>query len=100
MSILFGLAVVAVIAWVLLGPPASRLTIRVRRGEVQLRGAVPEARRRDLLEFFGSSFPAAGDFTVRILEPRLGRRPGFRITGDLTPGEVQQIRNYLHQFPI
>jgi hypothetical protein len=91
-------ALLPALAWHLglLGLGADFVIGRRRGGRVVIRGHIPRARYAEIREFFGRDLTTAGTLTI------LGTwSPGgalrLRGLGRLTPGERQQVRNFLRE---
>lgn len=72
----------------------SDLTLVYQRGELKVRGTLAPARANDVRAFFRRELKPSGKVTVRVDGPR-GRTPKIRVSGALSRGEVQRIRNAL-----
>jgi hypothetical protein len=72
---------------------SADFTIRLRRGQVDFEGKVPQAARPGLTEFLTTDLGPIGD--VAILGSWRGRRLRLWFHGSLTDGQKQRIRNLL-----
>ena len=87
------LTVMGGICWSLLVAPAEYV-IRYSRGLVRFDGKFPASRRAEVEEFFKREFAGHGRIKVSAVRvPKRGLR--FVIRGKMTPGDRQQIRNFL-----
>lgn len=90
----------ALLAWRLLSAGVGLggdFVIRYRKtGEITVRGRIPRAKIGTIREFCRQDLDATGAFTIRGWwgPNRLLR---LRCTGRLSPGQRQQVRNFLAQ---
>ena len=70
------------------------IRIAVRGRDVTVRGPVSAAMKQDLAHFFSNDFPAREKLVIRARR-RPDRGYDLRFSGPITPGERQQVRNFL-----
>jgi hypothetical protein len=100
MQIVGTLIFVGMAVWVglyLFRPTATigirRMGITWKRGRIRFLGPIPRSKRSGLEAFFREYF-AQSSVTIRGVRG-CDKRIAWTIDGGVTPGEVQQIRNYL-----
>lgn len=76
-------------------PKRSDLTIRVRSGSVSISGKLAKGKQALISRFF-TELAAGRKLRVYYNYPRGGKLSPASIWGELTEGERQQIRNFLH----
>jgi hypothetical protein len=90
---LIGFVVVALVVLAVAFWPRSDFVIRVRKGEVDWRGKLPQSQAGGLSEFLLADLGLHDGVTI------YGRREGGRLrvwsSGRLSPGQLQRVRNYL-----
>jgi hypothetical protein len=93
MQILIGLLLAGVIVAALLRPRYD-FSIRFSKGRITLKGRIPKSKHAEINEFFDRDFQGKATFSLYGRKSASGQL-NLRIRGKLTPGEQQQIRNYL-----
>jgi hypothetical protein len=97
MKLLVGLLLVAgvgSIIWSMLSPPVL-FRILLRDGHVRTTGRVPPRASAEIEEFFQANFSHQQQLCVDVLPPTARFRSRVHITGTLSEGEKQLIRNFL-----
>jgi hypothetical protein len=85
---------VAVLVW-RATQPRSDLVIRMRRGQPSFRGKLAAGRRAEIERYLTEQFADVGRLRIDVHYPRGSRRLRVRVRGSVSPGERQQVRNFL-----
>lgn len=72
------------------------IRIHVRGEKVQVVGKLPPNRRMMLRDFFLNDFPRYPRLTVLLTRRRRERTWKVIVRPNVSPGETQQLRNFLH----
>ena len=75
--------------------PRGDCVIRLRGGQVSVRGRLAAGREPEIERFLTEHFSEVHRLRIDVLYPRGSQRLRLRIAGRLTDGERQLIRNFL-----
>ena len=97
MKLFVGLLLAAGVGWIvwsMLSPPVL-LRISMKGGRARITGRMAQRTGAEIEEFFQSNFPHQPHVRIAVLSPTAQHRSRIRITGEVSDGEKQLIRNYL-----
>lgn len=89
--------IILLVAWLIwrYSRPGGDCVIRLSRGAVSIRGKMSPGRRVDIERFLLEQFPEVRRLRIDVRYPRGSEALRLDITGSLSPGDRQQIRNFL-----
>jgi len=88
-----GLVIAVIVGLARLGTGAD-LVLTYQDGRLHVRGRLTAPRANEVRVFFQRELRPKGKVTVRVDGPK-GRTPRIRVSGALTKGEMQRVRNAL-----
>lgn len=85
---------VAIVVWRTCQPRGD-CTVEIRRGQVAFRGKLPAGRCHQIEQYLLEYFADVSRLRIDLFYPRGTQQLRLKIRGRISPGDRQQIRNFL-----